>query len=211
MMLDRIAGLVAGALLLALPQATMPLGRLSTATPIAYFIADGSRRSGFEPGDRELAQWALDAWKRTAGTSLRLQPTAEADARIRIYWAPPGLGQYGETEPLLLNGERGANVFIHPEMDALGDDVAMRARMDPLLRDAIVYLTCLHELGHAFGLEHTAGFDDIMYSFQYGGNVVEYFDRYRRQIKSRADIATVDGLSNADRARFRALYATEAR
>ena len=42
---------------------------------------------------------------------------------------------------------------------------------DKLLRDAIVYLTCLHETGHALGLQHTDAFADIMYSFQYGGDI----------------------------------------
>ncbi len=206
MPIDRLTGVVVGAALLAVPQATLPLARLDTASPITYFIADGNRRTGFVPGDRQLAEWALDAWRRTAEARVHLAPSAEPQARIRIYWAPPGVGQYGETQAILLDGKRGANVFIHPDMDSLGPDIALRTQMDPLLRDAIVYLTCLHELGHAFGLEHTDGFDDIMYSFEYGGNIAEYFGRYRRQIHSRADIATVPGLSDADRTRFRALY-----
>jgi predicted Zn-dependent protease len=64
----------------------------------------------------------------------------------------------------------------------------------------------VHELGHAFGLEHTADFRDIMYSFQYGGNFVEYFSRYRRRLKSREEIAQVSGMSEADIAKVRTLY-----
>ncbi len=94
-------------------------------------------------------------------------------------------------------------------MESLGADIAAETRTDSLLRDAIVYLTCLHELGHAFGLEHTAAFDDIMYSFEYGGDIPEYFDRYRRRLEAREEIATVSGLSAADRSRFRALYPRE--
>ena len=70
---------------------------------------------------------------------------------------------------------------------------------DQLLRDAIVYLTCLHETGHALGLSHTAVFDDIMYSFQYGGDIPEYFGRYRRKLRSRDDIRENAGMSEADR------------
>ena len=73
--------------------------------------------------------------------------------------------------------------------------------LDRILRDAIVYLTCLHETGHALGLEHTANFADIMYSFQYGGDIPEYFGRYRRLLKVRADIAKHAGMSDADRRR----------
>jgi hypothetical protein len=94
-------------------------------------------------------------------------------------------------------------------MDSLGPDIARRARADPLLRDSIVYLTCLHELGHALGLMHTRDFRDIMFYFGYGGDVVEYFGRYRSQIHSRNDIAEVSGLSDADVNRLREIYGRE--
>jgi hypothetical protein len=71
---------------------------------------------------------------------------------------------------------------------------------DPLLRDAIVYLTCVHETGHALGLEHTADFADIMYNFQFGGDIEEYFGRYRRLLGTREDIRKNAGMSPADRA-----------
>jgi len=77
----------------------------------------------------------------------------------------------------------------------------MQVNGDRLLRDAIVYLTCLHETGHALGLSHTAVFADIMYSFQYGGDIEEYFGRYRRKLETRGDIAKNSGMSGADRAR----------
>ena len=57
----------------------------------------------------------------------------------------------------------------------------------------------MHETGHALGLAHTAEFDDIMYSFQFGGNIPEYFGRYRRKLRTRADIQKNFGLSEADR------------
>jgi hypothetical protein len=41
-----------------------------------------------------------------------------------------------------------------------------------------------------------------MYSFQFGGNIDEYFGRYRRKLESRADIAKNSGMSLADRARL---------
>jgi hypothetical protein len=188
--------------------APQPPARAGVAgSPITYFIADGAGKTGFRPADPELARWALAAWQRSAAAgTLRMQPAIESTALIRLYWAEPSSGEYGETRPLMVGGRRGAAVFIHPDMDALGDVIARRADVDPLLRDSIVYLTCLHELGHALGLEHTRDFRDVMYFFGYGGDIVQYFQRYRTQLRSRSDIANTAGLSDADVRRLDALY-----
>jgi hypothetical protein len=179
---------------------------LDAAAPVPYFIGEGRADTGFRPADRQLARWALEAWQRHAGGALRFEPAPESDALIRVYWVGPSDGQYGEMRPLRMGGRNGAEVFIRPDMDGLGPDIADRTRRDVLMREAIVYLTCLHELGHALGMAHTSDFRDIMYFFGYGGDIVAYFERYRRQLGSRADIASASGLSQGDIGRLRALY-----
>ena len=173
---------------------------------IPYFVADGAGRSGYRASDRELATWAINAWQRSAGAALRFEPAPEARALLRVYWADPADGQYGEMRPFMVGDQRGAAVYVRPDTTSLGPDIARQTRLDPLLRDSIVYLTCVHELGHALGLRHTDDFADIMYSFQYCCDFVEYFMRYRRQLKSRSDIARVSGLASSDIERLLALY-----
>lgn len=151
-------------------------------------------------GDPELAEWALHAWQSAAGGEIAFEKTTDREkAHIRIFWSGGHDGLYGEARPILVEGLRGAEVYVLPppgQQDA----------PDELLRDAVVYLTCLHETGHALGLAHTADFADIMYSFQFGGDIPEYFGRYRRLLSSRTDIAKHAGMSDADRKRILARY-----
>ena len=194
-----VASMAASAQTLA-PLQPLPSGR------VTYFIAQGEPGSEFRKTDTELAAWALRAWENALGGVLKFEQAAEDDALVRVHWVAPNFGMYGEMRPLLVRGRRGAAVYIRPDTNALGDEIARMAKADPLLRETIVYLTCVHELGHALGLEHTAAYADIMYFFGFGGDIPGFFTRYRKQLKSRADIATVSGISADDLRRVRQLY-----
>jgi hypothetical protein len=136
--------------------------------------------------DPQLARWAFAAWETASKGRLHFIETKDrASAQIQVVWATPASGLYGETVGKVVNIR-----------------IAAEGVKDPLLRDTIVYLTCLHESGHALGLAHTSNFDDIMYTFQYGGNIPEYFARYRRKLATRDDIKRNRGLSAADRERI---------
>jgi hypothetical protein len=187
-------------------QTLAPLGRLADGR-VTYFIAAPPADVELSPGDAELALWALESWQRAARGALTFAPaSSEDEALVRLYWAPAAGGQYGEMRALDVDGRRGAAVYIRPDTRALGNEMAQAATLDSLFRDAIVYLTCLHELGHALGLSHTADFDDVMYSFGFGGDVPEFFGRYRRTLRHRADIRESSGLSAGDREQLETLY-----
>jgi Matrixin len=200
-----IASLATGTGVLAAPSQAI-LAPFDISRPVPYFIADGKGKTGFRPTDTELARWALEDWQRSSGRAIRFEAAAEPSALLRLYWAEPSEGQYGEMERILVDGRLGAALYIRPDMTSLGPDIAERAARDPLLRESIVYLTCVHELGHALGLQHTRDYRDIMYFFGYGGDIPNYFGRYRAQLRSRPDIAKVSGLSSGDVTSLKARY-----
>lgn len=196
------------------PAATFASNRIASldnSVPIGYFVADDrAADDGSAPGSNaELCIWALDDWIRHSDGRLGATPSAEDDALIRVYFVSPGAGRYGEMRPILVNGKRGAEVYVRTETDTLGPDIAGAARQDPLFRETVVYLTCLHEIGHALGMLHTDQFEDVMYYFGFGGDIPAFFHRYRSKLGSRADIRRQSGLSSGDRAQLLAAYPAE--
>jgi len=199
-----LAVAAASAVIAAQPLPT--LGPLDANGRVTYFIEDGEPGSTYVAADRELATWALKAWERVSNGRFRFESSPRAEALVQVHWVPAGGGQYGEMRPMRVGSRRGAAVYIRPDIKGLGPDIAAAATKDPLLRETIVYLTCVHEIGHALGLPHTDDFRDIMYFFGYGGDIPAFFGRYRRQLSTRADIAKVSGLSNDDIRRVKGMY-----
>src|SRR5256885_1119121 len=128
------------------------------ADPTTYWIEPCTVMKGAcQPGDADLARWALAAWEQASGGRVHFTETENrADALFRVLWADKNSGLYGEAVSIMVKGRQGAELHILlPEPN----------RDDALLRDTVVYLTCLHESGHALGLPHTRAFADIMYNF----------------------------------------------
>ena len=101
--------------------------------------------------------------------------------------------------------------YSHLPLD-LGDvdslTKTLTTRLGPVVKDGDVSRIAL--VNNAADVALLGQVDQLepsrMYSFQYGGDIVEYFTRYRRQIKSRIDIATTSGLSAADAEHLQAIY-----
>jgi hypothetical protein len=143
---------------------------------------------------------ALATWTQAAGGRFVLQRTTTSDhALIRVRFARAD-GIYGETSPRI---DRATGFIAAAEVLIAGDVAG-----DTLGQHIVIYLTALHELGHALGLPHTNAFDDIMYSFRRPDDGDRYFGAYRRRLRSDDDIGTerASGLSSADLAALQTLY-----
>jgi hypothetical protein len=151
-------------------------------------------QANMPPQGDQLAERALRTWTKASDGRVTLQRTfVRTDAKIRVVFNSAG-GNYGETRP-----HRDAATGLIDAADvAIAADVPIE--VDPLTRQIIAYLTALHELGHALGLEHTTNFTDIMYLFRQPGDGPRYFGNYRALVRSAADIggANATGLSAYD-------------
>jgi hypothetical protein len=151
-------------------------------------------------GATALIEKALLTWTRAGDGRFTLSRAhSRADATIAVIFVASD-AVYGETAPHVDAAKR---VIVSA-------DVAMNAAVpdDPLDARIVVYLTALHELGHALGLPHTNNFRDIMYSFRAPDDGARFFGNYRKLLQSVADIGgpTATGLSPDDVTALRALY-----
>ena len=152
------------------------------------------------PGAAALVDRALAAWTRAADGRVVLQKAATADAAlVRVRFAPAE-GIYGETAPHV---DRTTGAIVSAEIVIAGVVVG-----DAEQKRVAIYLTALHELGHALGLRHTDAFDDIMYSFRRPDDGERYFGAFQKRLQSIDEVGTerASGLSPADLAALRALY-----
>ncbi len=154
----------------------------------------------------ELAQWAMELWAAASGGTMKVEKVKTAEeADIRFMWIDPQRkGLYGQAQTFREGGREVAEVVINPSIASLGPEMVAATAKDPLYGDVILFLTCVHESGHALGLPHTRQYADIMYSFEFGGDFVEYFGRYRRKLRTRTDMRKAALLSPGDAAEIKA-------
>jgi hypothetical protein len=118
---------------------------------------------------------------------------------IRVKFGP-NAGKYGEALPFV---DRRSGFIVEADVHVLADSPG-----DALQKQLVVYLTALHEIGHALGLPHTDDFDAIMYRFRDSTDAARFFLRYRRTIHSAEDIGGegASGLFPADLSALKSRY-----
>ena len=151
-------------------------------------------------GASALLDRACATWTRAAAGRFVIEKAPSRDAAaVRVRFARAD-GIYGEAAPRI---DRATGFIASADVVIAGDIPG-----DVLHQRIVVYLTALHELGHALGLPHTDAFDDIMYAFRHPDDGARYFGAYRSRLRTSEDIGSdrAPGLSAADISALRSLY-----
>jgi hypothetical protein len=151
-------------------------------------------------GAAALVERAMKNWSDASNGQLTLIKAAtRPEATIRITFVSSD-HVYGEAAPRL-DPKTG---FIAQADIAINNAVPD----DPLDARIVVYLTALHELGHAIGLPHSDTFSAIMYRFRRVDDGERYFGAYRRMIRSVDDVGvSASHLDPEDIRTLQGLYA----
>ena len=151
------------------------------------------------PNGEALVEKAMKTWTVAADGRFTIVKAWESTAPVRLHFMAADY-RYGVTSA---RPNPATGLLVKAEVYVASD-----AGRDALERQIIVYLTALHEIGHALGMDHTVDITSIMYLFREPGDGNKFFGAYRRKLKIADDIgsATATGLSAADVVTLRALY-----
>src|SRR5688572_13053741 len=88
-----VTGLLLGVISLQAQLAPPLLQTLDARGPIPAFISPESAAN--RPGDRLLAEWALQAWQKASGGTLKFKAVEEKKSLLRLIWISGESSLYG--------------------------------------------------------------------------------------------------------------------
>ena len=156
--------------------------------------------AGAPKGGDALVERAMKTWMEAAEGRFKLERVSTKEAAgIRVHFFTRDW-RYGMTQA---RPDPATGLISEAEVVVAAD-----ADGDALDHQIVVYLTALHELGHALGMVHTAEITDIMYLFRQPGDGERFFGTYRKRLRTADDIGSsrATGLSAEDVRGLKALY-----
>jgi hypothetical protein len=149
--------------------------------PIKVWVSDGKDVPGYRPVMGQYIRTSFDWWCQASGNKLSWVEVSDPNkADITVYWTDKVNERPEGTEA-------GKTSCLTRLNTATGQGIIYGARMQMMTRvpgrefgDSEVAKTCLHEAGHAFGLQgHSRNRDDIMYYAVCGDQEFQLSERDR--------------------------------
>ena len=133
--------------------------------PIKIYLGKGDGVRGFQPNYKSYVTRAMDTWCNASGNKLAYKIVSDVDAAdIEIRWLSRQIliqeGGKKRIKQGLSHKDASEGEISHVRVDL---DCMSAFEPEKPLQGSEVASICMHELGHALGLEHSTNFADIMY------------------------------------------------